>query len=91
MNAFKFQTPNKDDIVVMSQSATIIRSKDNQPMIVSSANYLFKYLDEQLHKSTLTKQDMAKNVRFLLARSSTLKDHDYKESDFDKLKLVKIV
>ena len=64
INGFQYTTENKEHIFVVSQSATILSvpgggsppqaeesPQGNEEIIVSSANYLFKYLNQQVGMS----------------------------------------
>lgn len=55
INGFQYKTDLNEDIIVLSQSATIINVKtsqgNNQELIISSGNYLFKYLNQQIGMS----------------------------------------
>ena len=65
INGFQYTSENKEHIFVVSQSATILSvpggggsppqtegsPQGNEEVIVSSANYLFKYLNQQVGMS----------------------------------------
>lgn len=48
LNGFKYDNESSEKIVVVSQSVTIIKDNEGSEFIITSGNYLIKYLDEHL-------------------------------------------
>jgi beta-N-acetylglucosaminidase len=92
INGFQYTTEDKEHIFVVSQSATIlsvprsihshpqaegISSPGNEEVLVSSANYLFKYLSQQvgmsyqeIRQKRVELGQIMERCRFFLVRKS---------------------
>jgi hypothetical protein len=83
INGFQYTTENKEHIFVVSQSATILSvpggsgslphiegslPPGNEEVIVSSANYLYKYLNQQVGMSYHEIRQQRVDIRMIMER-----------------------